>query len=51
MNNLISSDAAAAEAIRGTMKGFWCIKPLAPEGKRAAERAAKRVCESARPTG
>ena len=29
----LSSDTAAAEAIRGTVKGFWRFKPLAPEGK------------------
>jgi len=39
INGALESDAAAGEAIRGTVKGFWCITPLAPEGKRAAERA------------
>jgi len=32
----INDNAAAAEAIRGDVKGFWRIKPLAPEGKRPA---------------
>jgi len=36
VKDALSSDAAAAEAIRGTVKGFWRIVPLAPEGKRAA---------------
>jgi len=36
INNALESDAAAAEAIRGTVKGFWRIVPLSPEGKRAA---------------
>ena len=30
INNALSSHAAAAEAVRGTVKGFWRIKPLAP---------------------
>jgi len=28
-----NDNTATAEAIRGTMKGFWRFKPLAPEGK------------------
>ena len=36
INNAVESDVAAAEAIRGTVQGFWRIVPLAPEGKRAA---------------
>jgi len=36
INNALESDAAAAETIRGSVKGFWCIVPLSPEGKRAA---------------
>ena len=39
VENALSSNAAAAEAIRGTVKGFWRIEPLATEGKQAAERA------------
>jgi len=35
ITNALNDNAAAAEAIRGTVKGFWRIKPLAPEGKRA----------------
>ena len=34
--NALNDDAAAAGAIRGTVKGFWRIVPLSPEGKRAA---------------
>jgi len=33
INNALDDQAAAAEVIRGTVKGFWRIKPLAPEGK------------------
>jgi len=39
INGALESDAAAGEAIHGTVKGFYCISPLAPNGKRAAERA------------
>ena len=39
----LNDDAAAAEAIRGTVKGFWRIKPLTSEGKQAAGRMAKRA--------
>ena len=39
VNNALSSDATAAVAIHSTVNGFWRIKPLAPEGKRAVERA------------
>jgi len=50
VKNALSSDAAAAEAIRGTVKGFWRIEPLATEGKKAAELAAERAREQrARP--
>ena len=31
--NALNDNAATAEAIRGTVKGFWRIKPLAPKGK------------------
>jgi len=34
----LDDNAAAADAIRGTVKGFWRFKSLAPEGKPAAER-------------
>jgi len=37
--NVLNDDAAAAEAIRGTVKGFWRAVPLSPEGKRAARPA------------
>ena len=48
--NALNDNAAAAEAIRGTVKGFWRIKPLAPEGKQAAGRAAELAREQrARP--
>ena len=36
IDNAIESDAAAAEAICGSVKGFWRIVPLSPEGKLAA---------------
>jgi len=38
INNALDGDDEDADAVRGTVKGFWRIKPLAPEGKRAAER-------------
>ena len=45
IDNALNYNAAAADAIRGAVKGFWRIKPLAPEGKRATERTAKlTVC-------
>ena len=37
IKNALGDDDAASEAIRGALKGFLHIKPLAPEGKRAAE--------------
>ena len=50
--NALSDNTAAAQAVRGTVKGFWRIKPLAPEGKQAAELVAERAREQrARPTG
>jgi len=36
ISNALESDAAAADAIRGSVKGFWRIVPLSPEGERAA---------------
>jgi len=36
INNALNDHAAAAAAIRGTVKGFGRIVPLSPEGKRAA---------------
>jgi len=39
IKNALGDDDAASEAIRGALKGFLHIKPLAPEGKRAAEPA------------
>jgi len=38
--NALNDNTVAAQAVRGTVKGFWRIKPLAPEGKQAAELAA-----------
>ena len=50
INNALDDQAAAAKVIRGTLKGFWRIKPLAPEGKQAAELAAEKAREQrARP--
>jgi len=42
INNALDDNAAAAQAVRGTVKGFWRIEPLAPEGKLAAGRARER---------
>jgi len=48
--NALNDNTAAAQAVRGTVKGFWRIKPLAPEGKQAGELAAEREREQrARP--
>jgi len=35
IDNAIESNAAAAEAICGSVEGFWRIAPLSTEGKRA----------------
>jgi len=37
--NAFNDAAAATEAIRGQIKGFFYVKPLAPEGKRTARPA------------
>ena len=48
--NALKNNTVAAQAVRGTVKGFWRIKPLAPEGKQAAELAAEKAREQrARP--
>jgi len=50
IDNALDDNAAAAQAVRGTANGFWRIKPLAPEGKQAAELAVERAREQrARP--
>ena len=41
--NALKDSTAAAQAIRGTVKGFWRTKSLAPEGKQAVGRAAERA--------
>jgi len=43
--NALNDNIVAAQAVHGTVKGFWRIKPLAPEGKQAAELAAERARE------
>ena len=41
--NALNDNTVAAQAVCGTVKGFWRIKPLAPEGKQAAGLAAERA--------